>query len=97
MSCTIQTQQFQGRVQVVAEFSVVLDPANTVDDAVNGVYLPQNVLGRWRSTAAYHPKLHTLTYYRNVVSRLQNVNTREQAESALQRIAVELQAGTFPF
>ncbi len=68
-----------------------------IDDAVNGVYLPQNALGRVGSTAAYHPKVHTKKYYRAVNDKLAVATSRSDAEEILSQLSAELQAGTFPF
>ena len=69
-----------------------------LDEAVNGVFLPQNMFGRAaNSTAAYHPKLHTGVYYEEVYNRLAEATTKEEARSILRSIAAELEAGTFVF
>ncbi|EDM79606.1 Rhs family protein-like protein [Plesiocystis pacifica SIR-1] len=68
-----------------------------IDDAVNGVFLPQTKAAKATSQAAYHPKLHTEKYYMAVTKRLRRAKTSEQATKILNRIADDLSKGVFPF
>lgn len=64
-----------------------------LNDSSNGVFLPteKDIDG-----PAYHPTLHTNTYYDTVNERLAKAKTKKQAEKALDKIRKELLAGTFP-
>lgn len=66
-----------------------------IDDAANGVFLPQN-LNFVQPPAATHSILHTNRYYLNVYSRLSNVPT-SQVGNELLLIRNELLQGIFPF
>ena len=65
-----------------------------INSADNGVFLPteKNV-----SEAAYHRKLHTDKYYKNVEKAFQNVNSKEDIIYILHEIREQLLNGTFPF
>jgi len=75
--------------RILAKFGI------NVDDAVNGVYLPNGKAAAAGGKAANHQGLHTSSYYRSVNERLAGAQTREQVEQTLSDIAGELAAGTF--
>ena len=68
-----------------------------IDDAVNGVYLPNSKAAAEASGLAYHRGLHTNKYYDAVNARLRGSASKEEAIERLGEIASELVAGTFPF
>lgn len=65
-----------------------------INDPANGVYLPRTP----SSTApgAYHPTLHTATYYRELYRLLQQATTRQQVIDTLNFVRQQLLKGTFP-
>ena len=65
-----------------------------INSADNGVFLPteKNV-----SEAAYHRKLHTDKYYKNVEKAFEDVASKEDIIYILHEIREQLLNGTFPF
>lgn len=63
-----------------------------INDAVNGVFLPtvKNI-----SNAAYHPSLHTDSYYRKVTELLIQAKSKDDVIDILKDIAEQLEKGTF--
>lgn len=71
----------------------VLDKFNVkVNDAVNGVFLP---IVKGVSDAAYHPSLHTKTYYDTVNYLLSKATCKEDVIYILIQIGNQLADGTF--
>ncbi len=72
-----------------------------INDADNGVYLPRYAHTQVSSmpNAAKHQKIHTLTYYLAVTTRLMEVedNGALDGRATLRTIKSELIAGVFPF
>lgn len=66
-----------------------------LDDAENGVYLPQQK-DDCGDGEAYHPRIHTRRYYVTVNSMLQRATSREQAIATLREIARLLSENKFP-
>lgn len=64
-----------------------------INEAVNGVFLRYTQIG----TGAYHPTLHTTTYYTTVAALVTPTITREQARTVLRGIAANLRVDTFPY
>lgn len=66
-----------------------------INEAANGVFLPC----RAGSTApgAWHPSLHTNTYFANVWARIQNATTKQQVIDLIAGIRQQLLNNTFPF
>lgn len=83
-------EQCQQARDIIAGFGI------TVNEAVNGIYLPQTQTANEATSAQYHRNLHTEAYYQEVVDRLQDATTREEAVEILSEIRTELQNGTFP-
>ena len=63
-----------------------------INDAVNGVFLPTV---RDVSEAAYHPSLHTGSYYDKVNELLATAKSKQEAIALLKDIAKALSEGTF--
>ncbi|MDR0573556.1 MAG: AHH domain-containing protein, partial [Tannerella sp.] len=66
-----------------------------INEAANGVFLPQNskyVIDE----ASPHANIHTTEYFQNINNRLQDTPIGKRRKE-LQKIAVELQNGTFPY
>jgi hypothetical protein len=66
-----------------------------INEAANGVFLPR--LRGTLARGAYHPRLHTTAYYREVYQRLSGVTARSEALEVLEGIRAELLRGTFPY
>lgn len=71
---------------------ILKDLGIDINDASNGVFLPtiKDV-----SEAAYHPSLHTDTYYKKVTEMLKGITKKEDAIDILDDIAEQLLKGTF--
>ena len=65
-----------------------------INSADNGVFLPteKNV-----SEAAYHRRLHTEDYYKNIEKAFQNVDSKDEIIDILHEIREQLLNGTFSF
>ena len=63
-----------------------------INDAANGTFLPtvKDV-----TDGAYHPSLHTDSYYRRVTELLSSAKSKEDVLDILNDIAEQLQNGTF--
>jgi hypothetical protein len=71
------------------------DAGIDINEASNGVFLPKNskyVI----DGATSHANVHTKAYYDEIYNRLERTNAGKRREE-LQRIATELQNGTFPY
>lgn len=66
-----------------------------IDDAANGVYLPNSIEAARVSGAAYHRGLHSNAYYDKVNLIMEQSTTKEEAISRLADIAADLVQGTF--
>jgi hypothetical protein len=65
-----------------------------INEASNGVFLPKDskyVIDE----ATSHANVHTKTYYDEIYNRLERIDVGKRREE-LQKIATELQNGTFP-
>ena len=70
------------------------------NDAANGVFLVHNKGNAAPTPAnvgALHNRIHTSRYFAEVYRRLMPTRSATEAKDALQKIAGELQQGTFPF
>ncbi len=76
------------------EARTILREFTSVDNAANGVYLPSKF--DKSIEAAYHGSLHTERYCDEVLKRMRNVKSHNDAVLALNQIRKELLAGTFP-
>ena len=63
-----------------------------INDAANGTFLPTV---RDVAEGAYHPSLHTDSYYRKVTELLSSAKSKEDVLDILDDIAEQLQSGTF--
>lgn len=64
-----------------------------IDDAVNGVWLPYE---KGAGPGAYHPRLHTKKYYRELHNRLKDARNADDVRGILKQIREELENNTFP-
>jgi hypothetical protein len=64
-----------------------------LNDAVNGVFLPANKSVANPTGAAVHSTLHTTKYYQKVAKIIENAETKEEAEAALNMIRNSLLNG----
>jgi RHS repeat-associated protein len=72
-----------------------LDPPFDMNEAANGVFLPQN--SRFPDdTAPNHLTIHTELYYNSLYARLRNV-PKDRRRAELQKIAKELAENKFPY
>lgn len=78
----------EGR-EVLAKWGIELD------DAANGVYLPQQK-DDCGNGEAYHPQIHTRRYYLTVNRMLRLATSKEQAIATLREIARLLSLNQFP-
>lgn len=63
-----------------------------VNAADNGVFLPTN---KGISNSAYHPSLHTDSYYRKVTEQLSQATSKQDVQDILADIAEQLKMGKF--
>jgi len=63
-----------------------------INDAANGTFLPT---ARGVAEGAYHPSLHTDSYYRKVTELLSSATCKDDVRDILDDIAEQLQNGTF--
>lgn len=83
-----------GSASEAAQTRIILENFDIgINDAANGVFLPTQ---QGVTSAAYHPSLHTNTYYSAVQQTLSVADSKETAIELLQNIASELLAGEFP-
>jgi len=76
---------------------ILSDELIGLNDSVNGVYLPHAANVK-NNKEAYHRKIHTEQYYKNVYNRLAlNAGNKQAIEQELRNIALELENGTFQY
>jgi hypothetical protein len=76
--------------QRLAEFGI------DINNAANGVFLPNSRVAAANSGAAYHRALHTNKYYENVRTALDQATNRQEAVEVLGVIRDQLLKNTFP-
>ena len=82
-----------GKSPKVAEARAILQKYGVdINDASNGTFLP-TVKGV--AKGAYHPSLHTDSYYRKVTELLSSAKSKDDVLDILEDIAEQLQNGTF--
>ncbi len=82
-----------GTSQKANEARVVLQKYGIdINDASNGVFLPT---AKGVSNSAYHPSLHTNTYYNKVNDMLRGATSKNDVLDILDDITEQLSNGTF--
>ena len=67
-----------------------------INDADNGIFLPRTVSDAVGTGLPAHSKMHSGVYKQAVYDRLRNKKTEAGIRNALNTIANEIRAGTFP-
>ena len=94
-NCVLQTCHNGGSFNSRDNHKIIL--GIDINENSNGVFLPKNIASKLDEDDIAHSTLHTNIYYQNVWKRVEDINDPIEFRKALEKIAKELNDGSFPY